>query len=328
MLHSRSWDTSGMVYQHGQHYSRRRGGVKNMAGSIFQSDRSGTAIQDIVAPAPDGPVFAKVRVLPGRAPVVVCLHGLGDSHLAFEEAFETRYLAAASLVVPDMAGHGASPDAPDCSMEAAARRLRALLAHLAQCHGLSAGPLYLVGHSMGGIPAILYCRDAAPGEVAGLILAEASVTRFGSFISAHAEAARLSGRFPEWYRDFREQVIFRDYLGRYPFCRHYYASLRFCGQRAFLESVLAMRRMARALPGKWSHAAGEALKNLSLPVVYAYGRGLAPETQAFLHEHDIPTRPFRTDCHFLMQAMPGEFYGLVGEFCDTSRRSLENGPVF
>ncbi len=296
-----------------------------MAGSIACGDGNNAAIQDVVASTPDGPVFARVRIRSGPAPVVVFLHGLGDSHLAFDDAFETRHLGAASLVATDMAGHGASPEAPDCSMEAAVRRLRTLLAHLGQYHGLSPGPLYLVGHSMGGIPAILFCRDAAPGEVAGLILAEASITRFGSFISAHAEAARLSGRFPEWYEDFREQVIFRDYLGRYPFCRHYYASLRFCGQRTFLESVLAMRRMARALPGKWSHAAGDALIRLSLPVVYAYGRGLPPETQTFLYEHDIPTRQFHTDCHFLMQAMPGEFYGMLGEFCGTARRTLDVG---
>ncbi len=276
-------------------------------------------IRDIIAPTDDGAVFTRARIMAGPAPAVVCLHGLGDSHLAFEEAFATRYLAGVSLIVPDMAGHGASPAASDHSMEAAARRLRGVMAHLAGEYGLRPSALYLVGHSVGGIPAILYCRDAAPGEVAGLVLAEASVTRFGSFVTAHAEAARLSGRFGQWYRDFREQTIFRDYLGRFPFCRHYYASLRFCRQQSFLETVLDVRRMAKALPGKWSHAAGEALSRLSTPTVYAYGRDLAPETLAFLQERHIPTRPFPTDCHFLMQAMPGEFYGLLGEFCRESR---------
>jgi hypothetical protein len=76
-----------------------------------------------------------------------------------------------------------------------------------------------------------------------------------------------------------------------------------------------VRRVAKALPGKWSHAAGEALCGLHLPVIYAYGRDVAPETLAFLHEHGIEARPFPTDCHFLMQAMPGEFYGLLSEFC-------------
>ena len=69
----------------------------------------------------------------------------------------------------------------------------------------------------------------------------------GAFISAHAEAARLSGRFGEWYKEFKEQVIFRDYLGRFPFCRHYYASLRFCRERSFLETVTGVRRLAKAL---------------------------------------------------------------------------------
>jgi len=151
-------------------------------------------------------------------------------------------------------------------------------------------------------------------------LAEAPITRFGSFISAHADAARRSGRFGEWFRDFREQVIFHDYLGRFPFCRHYYASLRFCRERSFLETVAAMRRLARALPGKWSHAAGEALTGLTIPVLYAHGRDVAPETLSFLQEYDIPTRPFPTECHFLMQAMPGEFYGMLGDFCRKSGR--------
>lgn len=286
--------------------------VKNM-------ERTGTTsngdIRDILAPTADGPVYARVRIELGRVPAVVFLHGLGDSHLAFEDAFETRYLAGTSLIVPDMAGHGATPAALDHSLEATTRRLRGLLEYLNEFCALRPSPLYLVGHSVGGIPAILYCRDAAPDTVGGLVLAEAPVTRFGSFITAHAEAARRSGRFGEWYRDFREQVIFRDYLGRFPFCRHYYASLRFCRERSFLETVAALRRLARALPGKWSHAAGEILAGLTLPVLYAHGRDLAPETLAFLQEYDIPTRPFPTECHFLMQAMPGEFYGMLGDFC-------------
>ena len=296
-------------------YIWRRDWVKIMAMHPFQGARANGDVRDILAPTNDAPVFVRARIMPGRAPAVVCLHGLGDSHLAFEDAFETRYLAGASVIVPDMAGHGGSPATLDYSMEAAAVRLRAVIEHLVGRHGLRPSPLYLVGHSVGGIPAILYCRDAAPGEVAGLVLAEASITRFGSFITAHAEAARLSGRFGEWYKDFREQLVFRDYLGRFPFCRHYYASLRFCREAAFLETVLAVRRVAKARPGKWSHAAGEALKGLTLPVIYAYGRDVAPETLTFLQENDIPTRPFPTDCHFLMQAMSGEFYSLLGEFC-------------
>ncbi|WP_300161339.1 alpha/beta hydrolase [Solidesulfovibrio sp.] len=274
---------------------------------------------DILVPTGDGMAFVRARIALGRAPAVICLHGLGDSHLAFEDAFETRYLDGASIVVWDMAGHGASPGCRDYSMEASAARLRAVIDHLADAHGLRPSPLLLVGHSVGGIPAIYFCRDAPPGEVGRLILAEASVTRFGSFVTAHAEAARLSGRFPEWYKEFREQVIFRDYLGRFPFCRHYYASLRFCGQEAFLQTVLAVRRTAKALPGKWSHAAGEALSKLSVPAIYAHGRDVAPETLAFLQEIGVTTRPFPTDCHFLMQAMTGEFYGLLGECCREAR---------
>ena len=285
-------------------------------GNEFASGTTGGGeVRDILVPTEDGPVFARARIVLGRAPAVVCLHGLGDSHLAFEEAFETKYLAGMSLIVPDMAGHGGSPSALDHSLEASARRLRALIDHLCDTAALRPSPLYLVGHSLGGIPAIFFCRDAAPDTVAGLVLAETPLTRFGSYIASHAEAARLSGRFGEWFRDFKEQVIFRDYLGRFPYCRHYYASLRFCRERAFLETVMATRRLARALPGKWSHGAGEALAGLRLPVLYAHGRDVAPETLAFLEEHDIPTRPFPTDCHFLMQAMAGEFYGLLGDFC-------------
>ena len=60
---------------------------------------------------------------------------------------------------------------------------------------------------------------------------------------------------------------------------------------------------------------GDALAALPIPKLYAYGRDVAPETRAFLDEHAVPTRPFPTDCHFLMQAMPGEFYSMLGEFC-------------
>ena len=97
-----------------------------MARITTSGERGGEA-GDYLVPTRDGAIFTRARIIAGRAPAVVCLHGLGDSHLAFEEAFATRYLAGASIVVPDMAGHGASPATGDYSMEAATRRVRALV---------------------------------------------------------------------------------------------------------------------------------------------------------------------------------------------------------
>ena len=125
----------------------------------------------------------------GPGPVVLLLHGVGGGRQAWDDAAmgagqgTGAALAAAgfSAVAPDFPGYGLSPPLQPCDLAGMAGAVGALIAHLA------AGPVVLVGHSMGGMVAQEVAATAAPA-VAALVLAGTSPA-FG----------RPGG---DWQRDF------------------------------------------------------------------------------------------------------------------------------
>lgn len=113
---------------------------------------------------------------PHNPEVLVCLHGLGGSALNF--GLVAPILSKdRRVLVPDLLGHGRS-FAPPLSQAAVAAQLQMLTDLLAQ---ETDGPAVLVGHSMGGILAMLQAARA-PAQVARLVLIDPpvpNVTRFG-----------------------------------------------------------------------------------------------------------------------------------------------------
>ena len=111
----------------------------------------------------DGPVHVADYGGPDGAPLLVCVHGLGGSHLnwaALAPYLTDRY----RLVAVDLLGHGRTP---------AAGRTPDVDGHVSLLHGaidqLSDGPVVLVGNSLGGLVSAL-CATDSPDKVAGLVL--------------------------------------------------------------------------------------------------------------------------------------------------------------
>jgi pimeloyl-ACP methyl ester carboxylesterase len=106
---------------------------------------------------------------PSEAPPVLCLHGLGGSALNF--GLVAPLLATGRrVVVPDLLGHGSSgaPAPRDGSVEAQLRMIGRLVDR-------DIGrPVVLVGHSMGGVLAMLHAVRA-PGTVERLVLMDPPV---------------------------------------------------------------------------------------------------------------------------------------------------------
>jgi pimeloyl-ACP methyl ester carboxylesterase len=255
-------------------------------------------------------VFCRYRPAARGRPTFLFVHGLGDSGLSFEPAFARPELEGCGLIVPDLPGFGRSSAAADYGFAAQAGRLAEVVTRLGAARGL-----YVVAHSMGAIPAVTLCESEFAPHIQGLVLVEGSITQFGAFISAKAEAAYERGEFTRWFEaDFLEHFIRETYVRRFPFCAGYYASLRFCRPPAFLASALEMRRLARSLPEPWSHETGARYASLALPRLYVYGRSsLAAETVRFLDEHGLAARALEADCHFVMLELPDAFYGLLAE---------------
>ena len=117
-----------------------------------------------------GPVHVAQLGTPGDpdAPVTVCLHGLGGSHLNWL-AVAPGLAETSRVVAVDLVGHGRTP---------AAGRAPDLGGHVAVVAGvldrLDAGPVTLVGNSMGGLVAALVAAEH-PDKVERLVLVNAAL---------------------------------------------------------------------------------------------------------------------------------------------------------
>ncbi len=113
----------------------------------------------------DGPVHYMDMGGPKAGPLLVCVHGLGGSHLNWS-AVGPSLSRHARVVAVDLVGHGLTP---------AGRRSATIEGHRRLLSGfldaLGGSPVILVGNSMGGLVAALQAVSE-PDSVAGLVLVD------------------------------------------------------------------------------------------------------------------------------------------------------------
>lgn len=252
-------------------------------------------------------VYVRHSELVAERPVVLFIHGLGDSHLAFADVLARPEFASWNLVLPDLPGYGRSSASPDYSFAAMRANLARLLDKLEQARNLG-GEMVVVAHSLGVVAATMLC-ELAGERIKGLVAVEGSLTRYGAFVSEQASKAVRQNDFSRWFReDFTRDMVLGGLVREHPECAHYYASLQFARPEAFAENAVELRDMATALPGEWSHAGGELYAHLQTPRVYCYGETMASETVRFLREKKLDAKAFAANSHFVMQAAPDAFY--------------------
>jgi pimeloyl-ACP methyl ester carboxylesterase len=145
---------------------------------------------------------------------VVFVHGLGGAASDFEEAFEAAPLDGRCRIAPDLPGFGESDKPEDFSYDLAAQAelLEKLLATMG-CRTVD-----VVGHSMGGVVAILLAR-LHPERIGRLLVAEPnlvprnarisrSICDFGSEAAFRKGYAAFLGQYdrperPAAYRFFK-----------------------------------------------------------------------------------------------------------------------------
>jgi pimeloyl-ACP methyl ester carboxylesterase len=113
----------------------------------------------------DGPVHYLDFGGPSGGPTIVCVHGLGGSAVNWA-ALAPLLTDRCRLLAPDLAGHGLTRSAGRGTDVASNR---ALLHRFLE--SVPAGPVILMGNSMGGMISLLEA-SAAPRGVAGLILVD------------------------------------------------------------------------------------------------------------------------------------------------------------
>jgi len=232
-------------------------------------------------------------------PTILFIHGLGESGLCFEDAFQQTALDGYNLIVPDLAGYGRSSSSAGYSFDAQLARIGQVIAHFA------AGKLHVLGHSLGSDLAILACQSVVP-HAASLTILEGHLTFSGVFIANQAADAHERGEFQDWwYRGFREEIVYEQWGSASLPIRGYYASLRFARPESMLENALELVRRREF---------GDTYRALNMPKLYCYGtKSVTQPALDYLALHKLAGRPFEGG-HWFMLDQPRAFYQTFAAF--------------
>ena len=243
---------------------------------------------------------------PNTRPVVF-LHGLGDSSLAFREAFDQNALSDHTLLVLDLPGHGRSAPLKDYSLAEQAEILSLLVAEL----GL--GPCHLVGHSFGAdIATIMALHDDKFISIANV---EGHLTGDDVTILEHAVIAEADGRLDGWFHNmFSDGVVFEAAIKSIA-CRRYYASLQFCDPAVFAANAREiLTYLGHCNSATWTQIGSDFL-NISRRKVFIYGSmSLAQRTVEQLRSRAVPLAEIANAYHWPMIDEAHAFYGILACF--------------
>ncbi len=241
----------------------------------------------------------------GHLGPVLWLHGLGESGLSFE-----RIVCHASLhrwrhLVPDLPGYGRSawPREP-ITLPDQASHLAGWLASRDE------PPAILVGHSMGGVLALLMA-DRHPSCVRAVLNVDGNIT---------LDDCRYSGKAARWSLDdfvaagfdHLRDDIYRDGLDD-PAHRGYYASLRLADPRVFHRH--AQDLVALSAAGDLARR----LANLSMPARYLAGepRGVSPRSVQALQAAGVPCSAVTPAGHWPFIDQPDAFAHVLVRFLES-----------
>jgi pimeloyl-ACP methyl ester carboxylesterase len=241
----------------------------------------------------EGPVHYLDFGGPSRGPTIVCVHGLSGSAVnwsAVAPLLTGRY----RLLAPDLAGHGLTRSARRGTDVTSNRRLLHRFVE-----SVPAGPVILMGNSMGGMISLLEA-GAAPLAVAGLILVDPALpfvpARPDPFLAAMfvlcatpvlggAVLGRVHQRSPEAVVSSVLSLVCAD-VSRVPadiVAHHVEVVRRRAGFPEGGRDVSAAMRSVVATAGLGSgHAYRQAIRSVTCPVLLLHGERdrLVPVTAA------------------------------------------------
>lgn len=258
-----------------------------------------------------GQMYCRTSNLRTGKPNLLMIHGLGESGLCFNEAFD---LLDMNLIVPDLLGFGRSTcdiEGVDYSCEAQAKALWELV------DALGIESFGVVGHSIGGdLGTIMTASELGQKRIRGFINVEGNITASDTFISGKAFRANRAGKFAEWYRDeFMRTTVFDGWARERASGQRYFAALNFCKPQAFL--ALAQDAVMKNLPRieRPGTEIGELFQRLGTPHCYYWApESLSEESAHFLKSAEIQNRRFEKAGHWVMIDQASEFYSEATEF--------------
>ncbi len=173
----------------------------------------------------------------GEGPLVVWLHGLGESSLCFAEISRHPALGRFRHRLVDLPGYGRS------AWPTEAYRLTEAARALAQWLAMEGKPSVLIGHSMGGVLAQLVA-ELAPAQVRAVVNVDGNLSLGDCNFSGKAAAFALDTFIAQGFDTLRDAV----YAGGVESAalRGYYASMRFADPRVFHRHAMDLVELSTA----------------------------------------------------------------------------------
>ncbi len=227
------------------------------------------------------------------------IHGFGESGLSFIEAFDSSLPKDFNLYIPDLPGFGATPlPRGNLDQKKVMEIIHTLILELSGNR-----PLFLVGHSQGGLIATWLCQKLG-NRVKAYINIEGSLTKYDITFSREASKKNSASECKTHILNFiREHAKNEESYWRY------YASLIFATQ----DSLLTWARAGIDFIGNTK--SGEEYVALEIPKLYLWGAKSCPEqTRDFLNTERLDQYCFNNSDHWPMIDENEEFYDLVHNF--------------
>jgi pimeloyl-ACP methyl ester carboxylesterase len=285
--------------------------------SLLDHERKKPLVQESILQIEDGWLFVRHSELRRSQPILLFVHGLGESGMCFKEVFESNEMNKWGLLVPDMMGYGRSSSAGsgDYSMESQIRRLWRLLDFL------RIDSFYVIGHSLGGDIGTFMASSDTQKRVKGLVNIEGDLTPHDIFFSNKVVSAAKERNFTEWFEiEFKEELVLKVWGTKWSSCRRYYASLQFARPEAFLANAKEIYQKNQALPERRECLTGFTYADLKIPKIFCWGNeSLAKGTLEFLESASLKHRKFEPAFHWPMIDQAERFYAFLSEFVQGSR---------
>jgi pimeloyl-ACP methyl ester carboxylesterase len=234
---------------------------------------------------------------------IVFIHGLGASKNSFDTCFGLKSFNNYTLAAVDLPGCGESGFLDDFSYT---MKDQAKLA-LKWIRGLNLDPIFLVGHSMGGVIS-LYVAEVLGRRVNGFFNLEGNM----SF-----EDCVFSGKIVSLPQKSFEKRGFQQFKGTLketlqkdpsPGLKNYYANILKSSPRALYLSSLSL------VSESCEDNLKERFLHLPLKKWYVFGeKSINQSTRDFLEENSIPYFIVPESGHFMMDDQPDLFYKFLLE---------------
>jgi pimeloyl-ACP methyl ester carboxylesterase len=245
----------------------------------------------------------------GTGPELVWIHGLGEWSVTFEPIVQHPAFTRFTHVLPDLPGYGRSawPERQNGgdrdSLEALADRLETWLS--------DRPPAILLGHSMGGVLAVLIAERL---RVRGVVNIDGNLSRGDCTFSAEAAAYGHDDFLARGMDEMRDRVYARG--NAEPPLRGYHAAMCAASPAVFHRNAtdLVASSVTERMP--------ERMAALECPKLFVAGvpAGICEHSRGLLDRHEIPWVGVEPAGHWVFVDQPDRFADAVAHFIEQADR--------